>query len=294
VDFGKVVVLEPDNYEYSQALPSKSIALEKLMHLDSMQSRQLLAILDDFPSVFSDRPGLCTLVQHTVDLLPGYTPRRLRAYRVPYHYQDQVNEQVSELLQRGFIEPSTSPQASPLVIVRKAPDANGVRKLRLAVDYRYVNKFTVPTVSNIGDIGELIQTVGQSRYISVFDANSGYHQTLVQESDRWLTSFVCDKGQFQWLRTPFGMRNSGTTFVRALHQVLEPVHYCTKAYIDDMAVHSDNWQQHLVDVRAYLCVMQRAGFTLGIKKCEFAKPQLKYIGHLIGSWERRVDPAKTD
>ena len=60
------------------------------------------------------------------------------------------------------------------------------------------------------------------------------------------------------------MRNSGTTFVRALQQVLEPVHYCTKAYIDDMAVHSDNWQQHLVDVRAYVCVMQRAEFTLGI------------------------------
>jgi phospholipid-translocating ATPase len=61
-----------------------------------------------------------------------------------------------------------------------------------------------------------------------------------------------------------------------------------------MAVHSDTWQQHLIDVRAYLLVMQRAGFTLGIKKCEFAKPQLKYIGHLIGSGERRVDPAKTD
>ena len=90
------------------------------------------------------------------------------------------------------------------------------------------------------------------------------------------------------------MRNSGTTFVRALQQVLEPVHYCTKAYIDDMDVHSDTWQQHLIDVRAYLLVMQRSGFTLGINKCEFAKPQLKYNGHLIGSGERRVDPAKTD
>ena len=75
------------------------------------------------------------------------------------------------MLQRGSIEPSTSPQASPLVIVLKAPDANGLRKLHLAVDYRNVNKYTVPTVSNIGDIGELIQSVGQSRYISVFDAN---------------------------------------------------------------------------------------------------------------------------
>ena len=168
------MVLEPNNYQSDPELPSQVIPRDKLSHLSGLQSRQLLAVLDEFPDVFSDRPGLCALVQHTVELLPGYAPRRLRAYRVPCHYQDQVNEQVAELLQRGFIEPSTSPQASPLVVVLKAPDASGLRKLRLAVDNRYVNKYTVPTVSNIGDIGELIQSVGQSRYISVFDANSGY------------------------------------------------------------------------------------------------------------------------
>ena len=113
VDFGKVVVLEPDNYQTDPALPSQVIPRDKLSHLSGLQSRQLLAVLDEFPDVFSDRPGLCTLVQHTVELLPGYAPRRLRAYRVPCHYQDQVNEQVAELLQRGFIEPSTSSQASP-------------------------------------------------------------------------------------------------------------------------------------------------------------------------------------
>ena len=107
------MVLEPDNYQTDPALPSQVIPRDKLSHLSGLQSRQLLAVLDEFPDVFSDRPGLCMLVQHTVELLPGYAPRRLRAYRVPCHYQDQVNEQVAELLQRGFIEPSTSSQASP-------------------------------------------------------------------------------------------------------------------------------------------------------------------------------------
>jgi hypothetical protein len=106
VDFGKVVVLEPDNYQSAPILPSQLIPRDKL---------------------YCDRPGLCTLVQHTVELLPGYAPMRLCAYRVPCHYQDQVNEQVAELLHRGFIEPSTSPQASPLVVVLTAPDASGLR-----------------------------------------------------------------------------------------------------------------------------------------------------------------------
>jgi len=294
VDFGNIVVVETDNCDVVPLLPSQKVAPDKLAHLSSLQQCQLLSVLDKYADVFNDKPALCTAVQHEVKLLPGFTPKRLRAYRVPHHYQDEVNHQVMELLRLGFIEASTSPQASPLVVVLKQPDAEGKRKLRLAVDYRWVNKYTEPTVPNIGDIGELIQAVGRCRYISLFDANSGYHQTLVKESDRWLTSFVCDLGQFQWLCTPFGMRNSGTTFVRALQQVLQHIRAFTKSYIDDMAVHSDNWQQHLVDVEVYLNNIKQSGFTLGIKKCEFARPYLKYIGHVIGSGERRVDPAKVE
>ena len=196
VDFGKLVLVDPNECVTEEPLPSQRIAPEKLAHLSSTQQQQLLKLLDKYPDVFSDKPGLCSVVQHEIKLLPGFTPKRLRAYRVPQHYKE-VNRQVTELLQRGFIEPSTSPQASPLVVVLKQPDAAGTRKLRLAVDFRWVNKYTEPSVPNVGDIGELIQAVGNSRFISIFDANSGYHQTLVKESDRWLTSFVCELGQFQ-------------------------------------------------------------------------------------------------
>jgi len=196
VDFGNIVVVETDNCDVVPLLLSQRITPDKLAHLSSLHQCQLLSVLDKYSVVFNDKPGLCTAVQHEVKLLPGFTPKRLRAYRVPHHYQDEVNHQVMELLRLGFIEPSTSPQASPLVVVLKQPDAEGKRKLRLAVDYRWVNKYTEPTVPNIGNIGELIQAVGRCRYISLFDANSGYHQTLVKESDRWLTSFVCNLGQF--------------------------------------------------------------------------------------------------
>jgi hypothetical protein len=187
-----------------------------------------------------------------------------------------------------------SPQASPLVVVLKRPDADGHHRLRLAVDYRWVNKFTELTVPNLEDMGDLIQAVGNSRLISYFYANSGSHQTPVKESDRWLTSFVCDLGQFQCLRTPFARRNSGTTFVRAVQLVLQSHRAFVKSYVDGMAVHSDTCSQHLNDVERYLKAIKEAGFTSGIKKCEFAKPYVRYIGHVIGSGERRVDPTKVE
>jgi hypothetical protein len=104
--------------------------------LSALQREELIAVLDKYPDVFSDTPGLCTVVSHEVYLLPGFTPKRLQAYRVPQQYKAEVENQVLQLLQRGFIEPSNSPQASPLVVVLKQPDANGHRGIQLAVDYR--------------------------------------------------------------------------------------------------------------------------------------------------------------
>jgi hypothetical protein len=88
------------------------------------------------------------------------------------------------------------------------------------------------------------------------------------------------------------MVGSGDTFVRAVRQVLQPIRDISKSYVDDMAVHSDFWADHLHDIDRFLTAIKRSGFTLGLRKCDFARPYIKYIGHLIGSGKRGVDPEK--
>lgn len=292
VDFGEIIVVEPQLHRQTEVVPSQKLSTEKLTHLSQVEREQLLEVLDKYPEVFSDVPGLCTDVQHEIPICREFKPRRFKTYKVPEAYQAEVSRQVQELLSLGFIEPSTSPQASPLVVVLKDKDQNGHRSVRLAIDYRYVNKFTDPSVAPLEDISEIIQQVGKSNFISSFDAKSGFYQCLVKPEDRWLTSFVCDDGQFQWTRTPFGMRSSGTTFVRAIKGVLRPIREYTKSYVDDMAVHSDSFLNHLRHIDSYLSVIKKAGFTLGLQKSEFAKSKLKFVGHVIGSGTRNVDPEK--
>jgi len=93
----------------------------------------------------------------------------------------------------------------------------------LAIDYRYVNKFTVSNPYPIPDLADIVQQVVNARYISTFDATKSYYQTPVREQDRWLTAFVCEFGIFEFTRTPFGMRSSGATFVRTIQRALQPV-----------------------------------------------------------------------
>ena len=61
------------------------------------------------------------------------------------------------------------------------------------------------------------------KLFSTFDAAAGYWQTGVRPGDVPLTAFVCDDGIFEFLRTPFGGRACGSTFIRAMQQVVKPV-----------------------------------------------------------------------
>ena len=285
-DFGELVVVEPDIFKRNriEPFPSSKLSSAKVSHLSLQQRRELLDVLDRYPEVFFEIPGLCTVAEHVIPITGDFKPKRLNAYRVPQHFKAEVSRQIKELEQLGFIERSTSPMASPIVCVLKPKDHEGHQGVRIAIDYKYVNRFTVPSVAPLEDVSDLLQEVGQYKILSLFDVKSGYHHCKVAERDRWLTSFICDDGQFEWTRNPFGMRSSGTTFVRAIKLVWQPIREFSKSFVDDMVVHSNDWQSHLVSIDSFLSVI--------LKKCELAKPEVKLVGHIVGGGRRRPNSEK--
>jgi hypothetical protein len=293
-DFGNLSVVDTpliaDRLYNGELLPSQKIDDSCLSHLSSRQRQELLDLLDRYSECFSDTPGLCKLVEHEIPISPDFKPKRLKAYRVPENLKGEVNRQIQQLLELGFIKPSKSPMASPVVCVLKGKE--GKDGVRLAINYQYVNRYTTPDVLPLTDISEVIQKVGKARYISTFDAKSGYWQCPVREDQQWLTAFVCDTGLYEWTRCPFGMRSSGCTFIRAVKQIIEPLRDFVESYVDDMAVHSGAWDTHLDHLEKYLSAIKSSGLTLNLKKCSFAKSEIKFVGHIIGSGKRRADHDK--
>jgi hypothetical protein len=90
------------------------------------------------------------------------------------------------------------------------------------------------------------------------------------------------------------MRSSGCTPVRAIRRSLEPIRNIAESYIDDMVVHSLTWPDHLQHLDKYLSVIKASRLTLNLDKCEFAKPVIRYIGHLVGSGLRSPDLVKVE
>ena len=106
------------------------------MHLSLQQQTELFSVLDKYPEVFSEIPGLCTLVEHCIPMRDDFVPRGFKAYRVPEQYRAEVRTQIAELLRLGFMELSMSPQVSPLVCILKAKDEHVA--VRMIIDGRYI------------------------------------------------------------------------------------------------------------------------------------------------------------
>ena len=286
-DFGSLPVVE---IKHESDLPSCRVSPEKLAHLSNAEKQQLLSTLDDFADVFVEKPGLCTIGEHEIHVTPDFKPKRLRAYRVPELLKPEVARQIQELLDLGFIQPSNSPMASPIVCVLKG--RNGENGVRLCCDYRYLNKYTIGDAYPTPDISDVIHRVGKASHISSWDARSGYWQLSIKPEHRWLTAFVTDFGVFEWTRMAFGLKCASNTFIRVVQQILQPIREFNDSYVDDMATHSMNWEAHMGHMQSFLSRIREVGMTLKLEKCEFARPSVNFVGCIIGSGHYSPDPSK--
>ena len=145
-----------------------------LSHLDPAQQQQLLAVLRRHVSVFSDAPGRCTVGEHVIQLVDGAVPRRRAPYRIPESLRAEVDRQIDQLLEDGLITEITSPWCHSIVCVEKPG-----KTLRLCVDYREVNKYTVADSYPMPRVDSMLDQMSRGNYIASLDASSGFWQIAV-------------------------------------------------------------------------------------------------------------------
>src|SRR5690606_27856869 len=90
---------------------------------------------------------------------------------------------------------------------------------------------------------------------------------------------------------PFGLRNAPATFQQFINQLFADFDFCC-AYLDDIAVFSETWVDHLQHLSAVFQLLASRNVVVNFEKCSFAKPTVKYLGHNIGSGKHAPDPEK--
>ena len=260
---------------------------EGLKHLAYKEKEDIAALMKEYAKIFTPKVGLYPRIQHRIRVDQEFKPKRLRAYKVPELLRGEVRRQLEDMLEHGIITPSTSEMASPVVCIMKK--TGGVR---LAIDYRYVNKHSTGDGFPTPDVRDILQKVGKAKFISSFDARSGYWQIPMEEKSQWLTAFACDEGLFEFKRMPFGLKSASITFTRAMGELTHGIHEFTEAYIDDIAVFSMTWQEHLQHLRIFFNTVTHSGLTFNLEKCRLAEAKINFLGHVVGSGTIGVDPTK--
>ena len=283
-DFGHIEPCPVDPTDFEVELGKVDLS-----HLPVDEKRDMMDLLIKYKDVFSMKPGHCKVACHQINLVDGFQPKAHYPYRIPEKLREEVDRQILQLLQDNKIRPSTSAYAHPLVCVVK-PDSS----IRLCTDLRYINSGTVNDAYPIPQCEDLLLQISSSSYITSLDCTSGFWQLPMKESDAHKTAFVTHRGLFEWLVMPFGVKTASGSFQRVMDNLLRPHSDYSCAYIDDVAVHSKTWSDHLQHLESVLQAFLQVGMTLRLSKCQFGKSKIKFIGHYIGSGCRSVDQSKVD
>jgi hypothetical protein len=223
------------------------------MAVDSSEADplEIIKFVSEFPYVFpTDLPGmpLERKVEFAIELLLGTAPIFKRAYRVSGPELVELKNQIDELSEKGYIRPSTSPWAAPVLFVEKK---DGTR--RMCIDYRALNEVTIKNKYPLPRIEDLFDQLRGASMFSKIDLRSGYHQLRIRPSDIPKTTFITKYGLYEFTVMSFGLTNAPAFFMNLMNSVF--MNYLDKfvvVFIDDILIYSQSEAEHVDHLRMVL------------------------------------------
>ena len=178
---------------------------ETLTHTTDVLKNKVFELLCQYKNVFAAHPSIprqARLPPHTIEIEAGKKLYPKAPYRMSGKKAEEVRRQVKEKLEGDLLQPSRSPFSSPVVLALKP---NG--EYRFCVDYRELNKVTVPDRFPLPRIESILDSLAGNEYFSTLDAAAGFYQIPLAAKDREKTAFRTPDGLYEWKRMPMGLTN---------------------------------------------------------------------------------------
>ena len=253
---------------------------------------QVKNILNEFDDIFSKEGpiGLPAFrgIEHQIDLVSGASLPNRPAYRANPEETKEIESQVQDLLEKGWVQKSLSPCVVPVLLV---PKKDG--KWRMCCDYRAINNITIKYRPLVPRLDDMLDELNGSIIFSKIDLKSGYHQIRIKEGDEWKTAFKTKFGLYEWFVMPFGLTNAPSTFLRLMNHVLRDcIGKYVVVYFDDILVFSQSLDDHLRHLREVFLVLRNNSLFANSAKCTFCVDSIVFLGFVVNKMGLHVDPEK--
>jgi hypothetical protein len=279
---------EGERFEFVATLPSAADCAVNQLKANSMED---IRVVCEYPDVFpDDLPGMPPErdIEFIIDLLPGTAPIAKRPYRMSVGELEELKKQLKELLDKGYIRPSSSRWGAPVIFVEKKDGTQ-----RMCVDYRALNEVTIKNKYPLPRIEDLFDQLKGAKVFSKIDLRLGYHQLRIRPSDIAKTAFTTRYGLYEYTVMSFGLTNAPAYFMYLMNKVfMEYLDKFVVVFIDDILVYSRNEEEHEEHLRLVLQKLRDNQLYAKLSKCEFWLEEVSFLGHVITKGGIAVDPGK--
>jgi hypothetical protein len=177
----------------------------------------------------------------------------------------ELKKQIEELLEKGFIRPSSPPWGAPIIFVNKK---DGSR--RMCVDYRSLNEVTIKNKYPLPRIEDLLDQMRGAKIFSKIDLRSGYHQLKIRTEDVPKTTFTTKYVLYEFLVMSFGLTNVLAYFMNLMNKVfMEYLDQFVVIFIDDILVYSKNEETNEDHLKLVLQKLRDNQLYAKFSKCDF-------------------------
>jgi hypothetical protein len=211
--------------------------------------------------------------------------------RIPFHLQEKVKSEIQILLDQGIIERvnQPTPWISNIVTPLKPNDPT---KVRICLDMRIANSAIQRTRYVLPTLDDIVADLQGMKYVSHLDISHAYHQLMLSESSREITTFSCgDLGLFRYRRLFFGICSASELFQNTIAQVLAGIPGCRNA-ADDILVAGRTIEEHNATLHQVLQRLQDSGLTLNKKKCSLLQTELDFWGIHLSPEGISISPSR--
>jgi hypothetical protein len=203
----------------------------KVSQVDASQGPIVLVVHefpDELPGITPDRD-----IKFVIEMMPGTAPIYKTPYRMATLELAELKEHIKDLLEKGFIHPSSSPWEAPVIFVPKNDDTQ-----RLCMDYRALNKVTVKNKYPLPRIDDLFDQLRGACVFSKIDLRSGYHQLKIWECDIPKIAFVSRYSLYEYVMMSFGLTNVLAYFMYLMNKIfMEYLDMFVVVFIDGILIY---------------------------------------------------------
>ena len=232
-------------------------------------------VVCEYVDVFLDElPGLPPhrIVDFGIELHPGTSPISMTPHRMAPVELQELRVQLQELLNKGFIRPSTSTWGAPVLFAKKKD-----KTLRLCIDYRQLNRVTIKNRYPLPRIDDLFDQLRGARVYSKIDLRTGYHQLRVRDTDIPKAALRTRYGHFEFKVMPIGLTNALAAFMDLMHRMFQPyLDQFVVVFVDDILIYSQSEWEHEYHLRIVLQLLRDHQLYAKFSECEFWLAEVRF------------------